>query len=79
MIEPAEIEVCPEFTVDAGEHIFVKRRRHAPRIVVGGFEDLDVLLEIDPDEQAAARPTDLGSTFEKRDGAGGFASAAVVS
>src|SRR3546814_12118388 len=40
-----QVEVAPEFAVDAAEQVFVERRRHAQGVVVGGDHDRRNLQE----------------------------------
>src|SRR5690606_12197829 len=61
-----------EFRVDMGEDVLVEGGRDARRIVVGGQQAADVLLEVDPDQQQPVRPDGLGDPFQERGRVGGF-------
>src|SRR5262245_53645328 len=55
MPERSEVEIGAQLAVDAREQVEVELRRHPARVVVGGMQARRVLLEVDADQQAAAR------------------------
>ena len=67
MLEPIDVEIAVELAVDAFEEVEVERGGHPGSVVVGGLEDVRVLLQIDADQHLAAGPEDARVVGEKRD------------
>ena len=53
--ERAQVEIGAELAIDAREEVQVELRGDALRVVVGGVQPRRILLEIDPDQEPAAR------------------------
>ena len=56
MREAAEIEIRPKLAIGAHQQIEIEGGGDASRIVIGGDEDPLALLQIDAEEEGAARP-----------------------
>ncbi len=54
--EVADFERRAEQAIDVRQHVAVEERGDAERVVVGGLEPRPVLVRVDADQQAAARP-----------------------
>ena len=56
MREAGEVEIAAELAVDAREQIEIEGGGDAARIVIGGDQDPLGLLQIDAEQEGAARP-----------------------
>jgi hypothetical protein len=67
----AHVEVGAEQAVQVAQQVQVEGRRHAQRVVVGGFQHGDRLDQVDPDQQRAAgrRRTRLAQQAQRLGGA----------
>ncbi len=65
MIVAVESEIRAQFAVDARQEVEVESGGDAQSVVVGRVKDSRILLEIDADEQAAARPAQAGDASEQ--------------
>ena len=68
VLEPIDVEIAVELAVDAFEEVEVERGGHPGSVVVGGLEDVRLLLQIDADQHFASRPEDARVVGEKSDG-----------
>src|SRR6266851_7958494 len=50
MLEPVDVEIAIELAVDPYEEVEVELRGYPGPVVVGGIEDLRILLQIDADQ-----------------------------
>src|SRR5215813_11164719 len=56
MIELIEVEVAVELGVENPEDVLVEFRRHAGRVVIGGYQDLSILYQIGAEQERIAVP-----------------------
>ena len=68
MAELIEGKVRAQLTVQTSQHIQVEGCRDAQRVIVGTVEHQRVLLQVDPDEQAAVRSANFSDPDEKTPG-----------
>ena len=65
VVERLRVEVRAELAVDHREDVAVERGRHPGRVVVGGFEDSDVLDEVRPEQEVVVGPERRGEVAQE--------------
>ena len=68
MLEPVEVEPAAQFAVDSFQEVEVEPGGHPLGVVVGGFEEARVLVEVGAEEQAVRRVHVPGQHREQLDG-----------
>ena len=61
----AHVEVSTQQAVQVAQHVQVERRRHAERVVVGGFQPARILDEVDADQHAVPASGSLAQALEE--------------
>ena len=72
VFEQIEVEIAVEFAIDALEQVEVEGRGHPGPIIVGRFENPDILFKVDTDQHLAAGPENISAVLQEPGGGSGL-------